>query len=238
MNNPDLCLCYREGAQILPHRDERRWYAFVLLIQAHETCFTHPGRSWAQQLYAGRLNSGRWCLSPSGSALWPPLPPGWRPGPWSCPPCDQSAVWTEHRSGFSKHRWGWSVRTQLLKNTEQKKKGRFFKWWHTQNTQDEHKCQGWVSQQQLESGLILQETAQVLTALFLPSYPFFPSLSHLSFAMQLLALSVTAGQIQTHNITEAWLYLKPAGFLSTFLQTDSAAGHETYKCSSVMFCNH
>lgn len=119
-----------------------------------------------------------------------------------------------------------------------KKKGRFFKWWHTQNTQGEHKCQGWVSQQQLASGLILQETAQVLTALFLPSYPFFPSLSHLSFAMQLLALSVTAGQIQTHNITEAWLYLKPAGFLSTFLQTYSAAGHETYKCSSVMFCNH
>lgn len=111
----------------------------------------------------------------------------------------------------------------------------FFKWWHTQN---EHKCQGWVSQQQLESGLILQETAQVLTALFLPSYPFFPSLSHLSFAMQLLALSVIAGQIQTHNITEAWLYLKPAGFLSTFLQTYSAAGHGTYKCSSVMFCNH
>lgn len=92
------------------------WVMFLTFLINTNTHLTHPGHSWALQLCVGHLNSDRWCLSPSGSALWPPPLPGWRPGPWSCPPCGLSEAWTAHRSGSSRRRWGWSVRTQLLKN--------------------------------------------------------------------------------------------------------------------------
>ncbi len=97
------------------------WMMYLIFLINSDTqgkCFTHPMHSWAQQLYVGRLNSDRWCPSPSGSALWHPLLPGWRPGPWSCPPCGPSVAWTAHQSGSSTRRWGWSEKTRLLKNTQ------------------------------------------------------------------------------------------------------------------------
>lgn len=88
-----------------------------LFLQKEQTQvkgFTHQARSWARRLSAGRPDSDRWCLFPSGSAPSAPRPPGWRPGPWSCPPCGPSEAWTAHQSGSSTRRWGWSGRTRRL----------------------------------------------------------------------------------------------------------------------------
>lgn len=125
---------------------KQEWQMYDIFLCSIGTFFTNPEHSWAQQLSGGHLNSDKWCPSPSGSALWPPLPPGWRPGPWSCLPCDPLAVWTAHRSGSSTRLWGWSEQTQHL-------------WTHTR---PHHRSEARLNKQQMTSDSVTVPTAERL----------------------------------------------------------------------------